>query len=61
MLQQSIGHTRDIVDGALKTVNLWIDQHDIAFHQIFAKHPNFDDIVSRRPQQGKGSSSERTG
>ena len=53
--------TRNIVDGALKSMSLRFDQHDLAFRQIFAKHQIYDDIVSRRPQQGKGSSSGQFG
>ena len=32
------------------------EQHDQAFAQIHSKQATYDDIVSRRPQQGKGAS-----
>ena len=46
---------RNIVDGDISSLNLRFEQHDLAFAQIHSKHQTYDDIVSRRPQQGKGT------
>ena len=48
--------TRNIVDGVIRSLNLRFEQHDLAFAQNHSKHQTYDDIVSRRPQHGKGTS-----
>ena len=48
--------TRNVVDGVIRSMNVRFDQHDQALREIFSKHATYDDIVSRRPPQGKGTS-----
>ena len=48
--------TRNVVDGICMSLNVRFEQHDQALREIFAKHAAYGDIVSRRPVQGKGTS-----
>ena len=53
--------TTDQVDGTFKVLFDKFRQYEENFQGILSKHAVYDDLVSRRQQQGKGSSSERTG
>ena len=60
VLQQLLGQMDTLMDGSLRTVHMRFEHHDVAFREIYSKHAIYDDIQSRRQQQGKGASSERT-
>ena len=48
--------TRSVVDGVIRSLNVRFEQDDQVFREIYSKHATYDDIVSRRPPQGKGTS-----
>ena len=46
--------TRNVVDGICRALNTRFEKHEELFTEIHSKHAQYDDLVSRRPAQGKG-------
>ena len=46
--------TRNVVDGICRALNTRFEKHEELFAEIHSKHAQYDDLVSRRPAQGKG-------
>ena len=46
--------TRSIVDGICRALNARFEKHEQNFSEIYSQHAQYDDLVNRRPAQGKG-------